>query len=586
MIKNRTFFLIAANVLLGTFILLNLEDNPSSDTDMASDLSEMIANMNEITFKQPVRGQEIILRKNQMRWHVTEPVSWPAEPVTLANLVSKLTHLNPVFVCAADELISKGEILQDYGFDKNSSSLRLSSSKKTLQFTLGDITRDQNGRFLLIENSEGSRIWRAPRQIEELLNRPTVDWAKLSFFDAPLYAIDELKVVDYQTSQPGLLTYLAKLKESWEFSSPLKGPANDEEVSLLLHQIVTEKLSGFSDIKPDQNFSKLFDISIRAMGNLHTLTLYQSLQDEVPELLASLSDRTQIFMVQPEFAEVFENLSKKLREKRLFALGIDQVSRVKIVEGNQSVTLRKNESNSWVGLEDNGTNSISFQAGLPLVVELIHKLNAVEVEDFIMFNPDKSALSMHGLEKPNLRLEIDQKDTNRQILLISKSNEQSSLWNTYFTDQALICLVNTQWTKILSTRAVDFKKQELLPDQFNFDRVVLKSLTEDKILHIFSYETDGEAYDRIKEFQADSFIELAYNKEGVWVEGDWLPWKYSIVFESNDEKGIKAIIFNLTDRFGATKWFAGSEELGLVCNLPISVIDELSKGLISKPLGP
>lgn len=586
MIKNRTFFLIAANVLLGTFILLNLEDNPSSDTDMASDLSEMIANMNEITFKQPVRGQEIILRKNQMRWHVTEPVSWPAEPVTLANLASKLTHLNPVFVCAADELISKGEILQDYGFDKNSSSLRLSSSKKTLQFTLGDITRDQNGRFLLIENSEGSRIWRAPRQIEELLNRPTVDWAKLSFFDAPLYAIDELKVVDYQTSQPGLLTYLAKLKESWEFSSPLKGPANDEEVSLLLHQIVTEKLSGFSDIKPDQNFSKLFDISIRAMGNLHTLTLYQSLQDEVPELLASLSDRTQIFMVQPEFAEVFENLSKKLREKRLFALGIDQVSRVKIVEGNQSVTLRKNESNSWVGLEDNGTNSISFQAGLPLVVELIHKLNAVEVEDFIMFNPDKSALSMHGLEKPNLRLEIDQKDTNRQILLISKSNEQSSLWNTYFTDQALICLVNTQWTKILSTRAVDFKKQELLPDQFNFDRVVLKSLTEDKILHIFSYETDGEAYDRIKEFQADSFIELKYNDEGVWVEGDWLPWKYSFCFESNDENEIKSIIFNLTDRYGATKWFAGSEELGLVCNLPISVIDELSKGLIAKPLGP
>ena len=586
MIKNRTFFLIAANVLLGTFILLNLEDNPSSDTDMASDLSEMIANMNEITFKQPVRGQEIILRKNQMRWHVTEPVSWPAEPVTLANLVSKLTHLNPVFVCAADELISKGEILQDYGFDKNSSSLRLSSSKKTLQFTLGDITRDQNGRFLLIENSEGSRIWRAPRQIEELLNRPTVDWAKLSFFDAPLYAIDELKVVDYQTSQPGLLTYLAKLKESWEFSSPLKGPANDEEVSLLLHQIVTEKLSGFSDIKPDQNFSKLFDISIRAMGNLHTLTLYQSLQDEVPELLASLSDRTQIFMVQPEFAEVFENLSKKLREKRLFALGIDQVSRVKIVEGNQSVTLRKNESNSWVGLEDNGTNSISFQAGLPLVVELIHKLNAVEVEDFIMFNPDKSALSMHGLEKPNLRLEIDQKDTNRQILLISKSNEQSSLWNTYFTDQALICLVNTQWNKILSTRAIDFKKQELLPDQFLSDRVVLKSLSENKILHTFSYESDGEAYDRIKEFQADSFIELNYNDEGVWVEGDWLPWKYSICFESNEGNEIKSIIFNLTDRYGATKWFAGSEELGLVCNLPISVIDELSKGLIAKPLGP
>ena len=68
------------------------------------------------------------------------------------------------------------------------------------------------------------------------------------------------------------------------------------------------------------------------------------------------------------------------------------------------------------------------------------------------------------------------------------------------------------------------------------------------------------------------------------MEGDWLPWKYSICFENNNE--IKSIIFNLTDRHGATKWFAGSEELGMVCNLPISVIDELSKGLMSKPLGP
>ena len=586
MIKNRTFLLLFANVLLATFIFLNLKDDPSSVTNIASDLSEMISKMDKITFKQPVRDQQIILRKKQMHWYVTKPVSWPAEPVTLANLVSKLSHIDPVFVCTTDALVSKGEIPQDYGFDKNSSSLRLSSSKKTLQLILGDITRDQTERFLLIENSEGKGIWRVPRQIEDLLTPTTVDWAKLSFFDTPLYAIDEIKIVDYQNNQPNIVTSLTKLKESWGFSSPINGPANDEEVLLLLHQIVNEKLSGFSDTKLDKNFSKLFDISIRAMGKLHTLTLYKSFQGEVTELFASLSDRLQTFTVQPEFTEVFENLSTKLREKRLFALGIDQVNRVKIVEGNQSITLRKSETNSWVGLEDNGTDSISFQVGLPLVVKLIHKLNAVEVQDFIMFNPDKSALSMHGFEKPQLRLEIEQNDTNRQILLISKSNKQSSLWNTYFTDQALICLVNTQWNKILSTRAIDFKKQELLPDQFLSDRVVLKSLTENKILHTFSYESDGEAYDRIKEFQADSFIELNYNDEGVWVEGDWLPWKYSICFESNEGNEIKSIIFNLTDRHGATKWFAGSEELGMVCNLPISVIDELSKGLMSKPLGP
>ena len=93
-----------------------------------------------------------------------------------------------------------------------------------------------------------------------------------------------------------------------------------------------------------------------------------------------------------------------------------------MVEGNRSLTLRKNDINSWVGLEDNGTDSFTFQADLSVIVELIHNLNMVEVKDFILFSPDQSAFRMHGFEQPQLKLEIEQMDTTRQNLLISKSN--------------------------------------------------------------------------------------------------------------------------------------------------------------------
>ena len=324
MIKNRTFLLLAANVLLAVFIVLNLDDEPSSIGNIDSDLSEMIANMNEIAIRQPVREQEIILKKNQMDWYLTQPVFWPVEPITLANLISKISHLGPTFVCAVDELSSKGEIKQDYGFDTNSSSLQLSAGSKTLSFTLGDMTRDQSSRFLMIENSEGEGIWRAPRQIEDLLNQTTVDWTTLTFWDTPLYAIEALKVVEFKTDEENIETVLTKPKESWEFSSPINGPANNEEVSLLLHKIVSEKLIGFSEIKDDQNLSKLFDISLQAMGKTHSVTLFQSSQDDVTELLALFSGKTQAFRVQGAYAEIFKALSTKLREKRLFNLEIDR----------------------------------------------------------------------------------------------------------------------------------------------------------------------------------------------------------------------------------------------------------------------
>ena len=72
---------------------------------------------------------------------------------------------------------------------------------------------------------------------------------------------------------------------------------------------------------------------------------------------------------------------------------------------------------------------------------------------------------------------------------------------------------------------------------------------------------------RLIGFKADSFIDLSYNNEGTWVGGDWLPWKYSLRFESFEVNQANSILFNLTDRVGGTKWFAGSEELGLVCQL-------------------
>ena len=56
-----------------------------------------------------------------------------------------------------------------------------------------------------------------------------------------------------------------------------------------------------------------------------------------------------------------------------------------MVEGNRSLTLRKNEMNSWVGLEDNGTDSFTFQADHSVIVELIHNLNMVEVKGLYSF---------------------------------------------------------------------------------------------------------------------------------------------------------------------------------------------------------
>ena len=89
MIKNRTFLLLAANVLLAMFIILNLDNDNDTSINFNSELSEMVTKMTQVEFLQPSTKQTIILTKDRTDWQIEEPISWPAEPISMANLVSK-----------------------------------------------------------------------------------------------------------------------------------------------------------------------------------------------------------------------------------------------------------------------------------------------------------------------------------------------------------------------------------------------------------------------------------------------------------------------------------------------------------------
>ena len=98
MIKNRTFLLIAANILLAMFIMLNLESEESSEISLKDEFSEMISQMQLIEFRKPVSKQKIVLKKNNIDCEITHPISWTAEPIALANLISKVSHLEAEFI--------------------------------------------------------------------------------------------------------------------------------------------------------------------------------------------------------------------------------------------------------------------------------------------------------------------------------------------------------------------------------------------------------------------------------------------------------------------------------------------------------
>jgi hypothetical protein len=582
MLKSRTFLLLLANILLGLFIFLNVNKDETPGSEIISRMMEMTAVLDKIEILQPKSSQRIVFSKNTNEWKIEHPMSWSVEPISIANLISKLSHLNPSYICTIEDLEEKGEIAEDYGFDSNASSFILSSEVTAIQITLGDSTRDKNDRYLLITDSESESIWKGPKQIEQLISRPILEWAKLDFLDFPIYTIDELEVKTFRDGQVSSSTSLSKTQDQWSFKSPFQSLANENEVSSFLHKLVSTNLIGFAKKDEVQNFTTQYELNLRALGEWHQFEFLKNLKADQDFLLVQSSLHSASFYISIDFADNLSNLASKLREKRLFSLDLDDVRRIKIVESNQSITLRSTATKSWIGLENEGKEAFSFTADSELIRKLVHNLNTLEASSFVLFNPSPDDLREQGLDNPTYSLEVEMNDSTRKTLFASKLNSETSLWNTYVSEHAFVCLVENQWDQIISTQAIDYKDRRLLPIEYQTAQINIKSILDESISYSMTPEKGGEAYQRFVDFQADSFIDLSYNNEGIWHNGDWLPWKYSLQFIPSDSNDFKPIEFQLTDRIGGTKWFVGSEELGLVANLPITIIDELAKGTSGK----
>lgn len=584
MLKSRTFLLLLANILLGLFIFLNVKKDQAPGSEIKSRMMEMTAVLDKIEVIQPKSSQRIVFIKNTDEWQIEHPISWPVEPISIANLISKLSHLNPTYICGLEDLDEKGEIAADYGFDLNASSFILSSESSVIRITLGDPTRDKNDRYLLITDSESESIWKGPKQIDQLISRPILEWAKLNFLDFPIYAIDELVVKNYSDGQDSSSISLSKTQDQWNFKSPFQSPANENEVSSLFHKLVSTNLIGFAKNNEVHNLTTQYELNLLALGEWHQFEFLNYEKADQGFLLVKSNLHQTPFYISNDFADHLVNLGAKLREKRLFSLNLDDVRRIKIVESNQSLTLRSTDSKAWIGLENEGEEAFTFTADAELIRELVHNLNTLEASSFVLFNPSPDDLKEQGLNNPTYSLEVEMDDSTRKTLFASKLNSETSLWNTYVSEHAFVCLVENQWDQIISTKAMDYKDRRLLPIEYQTDQIIIKSLQDESISYSLTVETDGESYQRLVDFQAESYIDLSYNHEGIWHNGDWLPWKYSVQFIPSDTNGFQPIEFQLTDRIGGTKWFAGSEELGLVANLPITIIDELANGMSAQDL--
>ena len=576
--KNPKLFLVIANIILGFIIYFNLEKDDEDIRDLNTELVYAVSNLNKIEIVNAKDRESLVLSRDEQNWNIAEPISWPVDKLVFSNFSAKIAHLKCEKLHDIEKLESRGEILSDYGIEENSTRLILHANQETISIEIGKSTRDSDSVYSLIKTSaeKSGAIWKISNEINQVARSSTSAWAVPTFINMPLYAIDELALTFRTDANQSRQINIRKKDEKWAFTLPFFADANKEKVLFTLNQLVSQKVSSFDAPIDDLDLNDSWNIklSIMGMGESNDYYLKSNNDASTIEAQTNIFGTVTPFQIEDTFMESLNQWTTKLRETQIFNLKPNEIQAIKLSSGSQSIELKKNSEDNWLVSESNSTRSNEFEADYESIAELMRTLNTVEVKSFLSFNPSVEEMEEYGVKVPKYEIQITNSDTSQQTILICDSVDQSSLWKTFLSDQSLICIIEYPWSETLNRKGLHYHKKELMK---NFESYTLVNLTkiDGNNTKALTLSESNQSFEVIRKFSASEFIQDKFNNEGAWVSGDWVPWKYLLVFKHLN--GDEDIEFHLSEKTGATSWYGGSELLGLTFNLQIQLIDEMSK---------
>jgi len=577
--KNKIFILSISNILLFVYIYFHISEEPK-ETSLSNIITSTLPHISKIEILESPSSSIVISSDKDGSWQLLHPVRWEADSLKVAELITSLANLRINLHSSADELATRGEELSDYGITDGAPLLKIDGLDTHFSLQVGDTSRDKTFLFCLFKNNTiEDTILKLPISFLKFFDSQTITWANTTFFKIPLYTIDSLKLRTINHDNQSTVE-LVNEEDDWKFNLPLDASANREKLFFVLNQIASSKIINFKpELKDGDNITNIYHLRVDAMSRSHLYTFSLIENNSTSMLICDYAEKGIKFQLLPELRLSFEDWTTKLREPRLFDVTVSDLERIKISRFESSLSLRRTKENEWIGFETNGTTSRTADVDLQAVRETIHKLSAIEVTDYLQFNPNSDQLSEHGFDQPIFKLELEYLNSTRRTVLVSKSSDQMSLWKTLILEEGVLCLTNCEWEDMIRIEMKNYLSKNVVKLGSAISEINIQMIDDMNRSVYSTVGQDDESFNILKNIYAESIVDERMEKEGLWHNGNWHAWKYKVNFIDKNSSSPQSVL--ITEQVNTTNWFAGSLEENITFNLPIEYIDTLSSILQS-----
>ena len=553
---NKTkIFLLLANLAVGLFIYFSFNPEEENIYDISSRMLETIQTLERIEISTGEVEKDLVIQKTEENWMLISPINWKAEGLLISNLTTKLVHSNPLFVIDCKDLEARGEILEDYGLNQNSTTIRLQGNNRELSITLGKETRDESSIFVVFsENGKNTEeaIWKMSKDIVNLSTPSSVFWSKSTFLNTPLYGIDQINITEFHDQKEKQIILSKNEEEAWYFEKPYAEAANNELINIALNKILSSRIDNFIDLKDIKgDLIPILIFEIKGLGYSEKVDLHVT--KSLDHLYCKKSKSDTYFSTELENLKVMQNWQSKYREKKIFKSSKDHILSLSIKSGSKSYRIHKSEPNNWI-IEHNSSGEIIKYKGDQLIVDdFINKLYNIQIEEILVEGNDvRNDDTENDLNSFSYSIKYtDNNFTNITIINDDSSDKYFKSFLNHSTNRSYISIPDNN---IFCKNRYYFKNKILNTLISTKDSIKVTYIDQNRSV-IFSDSNSTNNLLFNSKFRVKEYLNDPFQTSGVWNSGDWNPWEFKI--DLIDETNSTNFELLLSDKKDSGEWFGG-----------------------------
>lgn len=553
---NKTkIFLLLANLAVGLFIYFSFNPEEENIYDVSSRMIETIQTLERIEISTGEVEKNLVIQKMDEDWLLTSPINWKAEGLLISNLTTKLVHSNPLFVIDCRDLEARGEILEDYGLNQNSTTIHLQGNNKELSIRLGKETRDESNIFVVFsENGENTEeaIWKMSKDIVNLSTPSSVFWSKSTYLNTPLYGIDKINITEIHDQKEKQIILCKNEDEVWHFEKPYAEPANNELINSALNKILSSRIDNFietEDLKSD--LIPVLTFEINGLGYSEKVHLHITKSSNF--LYCRKSNSNTYFSTDIENLKVMQNWQDKYREKKIFKSSKDHILSFFIKSGSKSYKIQKNNVGEWI-IEHNSSGIIVEYEGDQLIVnDYINKLYDIQIEDISIDGIDVKSFDFEN-DLNTFYYSITYSDNNITNITIINDNSSDKYFKSLLNNSNNRSYISIPDNNIFCKNKYYFKNKVLNTSISSKGSVKITYIDQNRSI-IFSESNSTKSLLFNSQFRVKEYLNDPFQTTGVWNSGDWNPWEFK--FDLIDETNSSKFKLLLSEKKDSGEWFGG-----------------------------